>query len=89
MEQFTETVLSAVASVKHIPRDQIFSESSLQDLGFDSLDKVTLVFELEKQFQLSIPDEEISTIRSVRDIIDGISKLVANASRDSAPEKKP
>ena len=87
MEQLTERVLSALASTKHIPKERISLESSLQDLGFDSLDKVTLLFELEQHLQLSIPDEEFRSVRSVRDIVEGISRLVANASIDSAKEK--
>lgn len=90
IEPFTERVLAALASTKHIPREQISLESSLPDLGFDSLDKVTLLFELEKQFQLSIPDEEVRSIHSVRDIVEAISRLVASASSDfAAPEGKP
>ena len=87
MEQLTERVISALASTKHIPRERISLESSLDDLGFDSLDKVTLLFELEQHLQLSIPDEEFRSVRSVRDIVEGISRLVANASLDSAKPK--
>ena len=83
-DPFAEKVLSAVASVKHIAREQISLESSLQDLGFDSLDATVLMFELEKQFQVSISDDEVRSLRSVRDIVDGIGRLVANASLDPA-----
>ncbi|MBI4460106.1 MAG: acyl carrier protein [Acidobacteria bacterium] len=89
MEQLADKVMSALASVKHIPRERISLESSLEDLGFDSLDKVTLLFELEKQLELSIPDEEARSLRRVRDIVEGISRLVASASPGSAtPEDK-
>ena len=83
-EQIKDKVISAVASVKHAPRARISLESSLQDLGFDSLDKVTLLFELEKQLQLSIPDEELRSIQSVGDVIEGISRLMAKTAPDSS-----
>lgn len=87
MDPLAERVLSALASVKHISRDRISLESSLQDLGLDSLDKVTLLFELEKQFQISIPDDEVRSIRSARDVVEGVARLVANARMESvAPE---
>ena len=90
MEQLADKVISILASVKHIPRERISLEGSLEDLGFDSLDKVTLLFELEKQFQLSIPDEEARSMRSVSNIVEGIASLVASASPGSAtPEDKP
>lgn len=78
-DPFTERVLSAVASVKRIPRERISLESSLEELGFDSLDKIVMLFELEKQFQISISDDEARSVRSVRDIVEGAAKLVANA----------
>ena len=81
-DPFAETVLSAVASVKHLAREKVSLESSLQELGFDSLDTTVLLFELEKQFQISISDEEVRTVRTVRDVVEGISRLVANAAPD-------
>ena len=83
-DPFTEKVLSAVASVKHIPREQIALDSSLQELGFDSLDTTVLLFELEKQFHISIPDEAVRSVRTVGDAVDGVARLIASTSRDSA-----
>ena len=39
------------------------------DLGADSLDTVELIMELEKEFDLSIPDEEAEKIVTVGDAI--------------------
>jgi acyl carrier protein len=75
----TEKVISTLASVKHIPRENISLESSLPELGFDSLDTITLLFELESQFKVSISDEAAKSIRCVRDIVDGINQLSASA----------
>ena len=79
---FTEKVLSAVASVKHLPREQIAADSALQELGFDSLDTTVLLFELEKQFQISIPDEAVRSVRTVGDVVTGVARIIAGASRD-------
>jgi acyl carrier protein len=79
-----------VASVKHIPQEQIALDGSLQELGFDSLDTTVLLFELEKQFHISIPDEGVRSVRTVRDVLDGVARLIASTSRDSvASESKP
>ncbi len=75
----TEKIVSTLASVKHIPADKIALDSSLQDLGVDSLDTFTLLFELENQFQISIPDDEAKAIRSVNDIVEGVKKLLSAA----------
>jgi acyl carrier protein len=87
MEQLTDKVLSALASTKHIPIETISLESSLQDLELDSLDKVTLLFELEQQLNLSIPDEEFRSVKTVSDIVQAISRLVANATPGPAKTK--
>jgi acyl carrier protein len=80
MEQLAEKVLSALGSIKHIPRETISLETSLQDLELDSLDKITLLFELELHLDLSIPDEEFRSVRTVSDVVEAISKLMAKSS---------
>lgn len=72
-----EKVISTLASVKKIPADTITLETNLQDLGIDSLDVFTLLFELENAFKISIPDDDVRSIRSVNDIVEGIKKIQA------------
>jgi len=84
-DAIAEKVISTLASVKRIPAENITLESSLQDLGIDSLDTFTLLFELESKFNISIPDDEARNIRTVNDIVDGIRKLL-NASGGSSIE---
>ena len=43
--------------------------SFVDDLGADSLDTVELVMELEKEFDIEIPDEDASNMRTVGDAI--------------------
>ncbi len=83
-----EKVISTLASVKRIPADTITLETNLQDLGIDSLDVFTLLFELENAFKVSIPDDDVRSLRTVNDVVDGIKKILAaappNASLGSA-----
>jgi acyl carrier protein len=72
-----EKVITTLASVKRIPADKITLETNLQDLGIDSLDVFTLLFELENVFKISIPDDDVRSIRTVNDIVDGIKKILA------------
>jgi len=78
-----EKVIATLASVKRIPEDQIKLDSSLQELGVDSLDTFTLLFELESKFNISIPDDEARNIRTVNDIVAGVRRLV-EASKDGS-----
>ena len=38
---------------------------------------MNLVFAVESEFDISIPDDDVASIHSVRDMVDGIAKLVA------------
>ncbi|MBE98267.1 MAG: acyl carrier protein [Flammeovirgaceae bacterium] len=45
------------------------SASFTNDLGADSLDTVELIMEFEKEFNVSIPDEEAEKIQTVGDAV--------------------
>ncbi len=45
-----------------------------KDLGADSLDTVELIMEFEKEFGISIPDEDAEKITTVGDAIEYIEK---------------
>jgi len=72
-----EKVIALLAAVKRVPRESISLDSSLADLNIDSLDTITLLFELEKEFQLSISDDQVRAMRNVRQIVEGIQSLLA------------
>ena len=44
------------------------------DLNADSLDTVELIMEVEKEFGISVPDEDLKKIYTVKDIIDYVQK---------------
>ena len=77
-----DKVISTLASVKRIPADKIALDTNLQDLGIDSLDVFTLLFELENAFKISIPDDDVRSIKTVNDVVIGIKKLLAAAPPD-------
>ena len=79
-----EKVITTLASVKRIPADTIKLDTNLQDLGIDSLDVFTLLFELENAFKISIPDDDVRSLRTVNDIVAGIKKIIAAAPPDTS-----
>ena len=80
LDELAEKVLSAIATSKRIPRERVSLDSTLEDLGMDSLDQLNLLFALESDFNISIPDEQTKSIRTVREMVEGVRKLVAGAS---------
>jgi acyl carrier protein len=70
--------------VKRIPAEGITIDSNLQEMGIDSLDVFTLLFELENTFKISIPDDDVRSIKTVNDIVVGIKKIIATAPPSAA-----
>jgi acyl carrier protein len=84
-DPLVQTVISALAEVKHVPPERITLETSLADLGMDSLDTVTLLFELETRLEISLPDASAKSVRTVQDVVDGIRQLVESPAARAAP----
>ena len=82
----TRRVLQIIADNQKKDISLVTTESSFEELGIDSMDAVNIVFEIENQFSVNVPDEEMKNIRSVRDIVNGVQKLVA-AKPPDGPEK--
>ena len=72
-----QRVRSVIAGVKRVPQEQVSVDSSFQDLGIDSMDGVEILFALENEFDINIPDEAAKSIRNVRDMAEGVAKLLA------------
>jgi acyl carrier protein len=83
-DEVAEKVIATLASVKRIPAEKIALGTKLEDLGIDSLDVFTMLFELENAFKISIPDDEVRSIRTVNDVVEGIKKILAAAPPDTS-----
>ncbi len=60
-----------------VDEESIADESSFtNDLGADSLDTVELIMEFEKEFDLTIPDEDAEQIATVGDAVSYLSKRI-------------
>jgi acyl carrier protein len=70
-----ERVRGLVAKYLNIPADTIGEDSRLTDLGLDSLGALELVFEIEEEFKVSVPDERIRDFTTVRAVCEGIETL--------------
>jgi acyl carrier protein len=77
-----ERVIAVIAKTQHIPADSVTIDSTFEQLKIDSLDGINIVFAIEEEFQIEIPDEAARLIRGVQDVIDGVDKLLA--AKDSA-----
>jgi acyl carrier protein len=44
-------------------------DTTFDELGIDSLDRINILFELENEFDIGIPDERARSINSVNGIV--------------------
>ncbi len=75
-DSLAERVMEIIAETQHIPRERISVDSSFEDLGMDSLGSLSLVYELEEEFNISIPNEEVMLMRTVRQAIESLKNLL-------------
>ena len=66
MSNIAERVKKIIVDKLGVEESQVTPEASFtNDLGADSLDTVELIMEFEKEFNISIPDEQAETITTV------------------------
>jgi acyl carrier protein len=77
MNDVASRCIEIIAKSKGISADTITLASTFEELNIDSLDKINISFEVEEAFNIDIPDEALGTIRTVGDMVDGVTKLQA------------
>jgi acyl carrier protein len=83
-DKITEKVLDLIAAVKRVPREKVSTESTFAELGMDSLDAINLIFEIESEFDISVPDDQAKSITSVSQLVESLQKLLAEPSAGAA-----
>ncbi|MCA9519862.1 MAG: acyl carrier protein [Myxococcales bacterium] len=77
-EQIHEQVVALICQQLEVEPQQVTTTADIiKDLGADSLDVVQLVLEMETQFDVEIPLEDVEKLRSVQDVFDYVDKLIA------------
>jgi len=70
-------VMEVIAKTQRIPLESITLDSTFEQLKIDSLDGINIVFALENEFGINIPDEGVQSMRSIGETVEGVRKLVA------------
>jgi acyl carrier protein len=72
----TDRVIKVIADTQKMSLDLIGREATFEDLKFDSLDGINILFALENEFDINIPDEAARQIKSIPEMVEGIEKLL-------------
>jgi len=76
-DEIIERVRQVIATSKRIPVERVTIDSAFEELGIDSMDAVEILFALENEFDINIPDEEVKNVRNVRQMVAGVERLLA------------
>jgi len=76
-DDLIQRVLKVIAASKRLPLETVTIDSEFLDLGIDSMDAVEILFALENEFDINIPDEDVRTVRNVRQMCEAVDRLVA------------
>ena len=75
-EELTTRVAAIVAKKQRVAVETISAQSTFAELNIDSLDGLQLVFALEEEFHVDIPDDAAKEFRSVGEVVNGLEKLL-------------
>ncbi|MCS6928905.1 MAG: acyl carrier protein [Saprospiraceae bacterium] len=79
MASIAERVKKIIVDKLGVDESEVTPEASfIQDLGADSLDTVELIMEFEREFDVSIPDEQAEKIQTVGQAIEYLEKQLAS-----------
>jgi acyl carrier protein len=71
-----EKVVGIIAAGAKRAPGPVTTESTFDELGLDSLDALNILYELEKEFNVHFPNEEVLGIRSVSQVIERLQRFL-------------
>lgn len=74
-----EKIYEIVARKLKTDASLIAEDANLKkELGADSIDTVEIIFEIEEEYAISVPDEFAETINTINDAVGVVEELVKN-----------
>lgn len=74
--EIEEKLVAIVRKEKNVPDDKLSPETLLADAGIDSLDALSILFAIEEELHISIPDDRARSMKTFGDIADTIESLL-------------
>lgn len=72
-----EKIQAMLAEALNLPLEKVTPDAKIvDDLGADSLDVVELLSQLEDEYGIIIPDDEVETLITVADVAKELDKLI-------------
>lgn len=74
------TVFEVIARQTKRQSEDVSLDMRLDELGIDSLEAITILYELEERYEIEIPNEIFESIKTVGDIVDQLNRILADSS---------
>jgi acyl carrier protein len=74
--QIEDSVIDVLKNVSRRPIEPTSSSDLVTDLGFDSLQVLEVVSELEDRFDISIPLNDVPITRTVAQVVSQVTALI-------------
>jgi acyl carrier protein len=71
-------VIEIIARKRKLDPATVTLDSTFEQLGIDSLDAADLLFTFEDTFSIVVPDQAAQSMRTIRDVVDGLRQLLAD-----------
>ncbi len=71
-----EKVIEIITREQHLAPGVVKPESTFAELGIDSLDGVNILFAVEQEFKIDIPDSIAQNMRSVGQVVDALTRVL-------------
>jgi len=79
-QDIAEGLREIMAARLGLPAEQLVPEARLvEDLGLDSLDAVELAISVERKFDIEVPEEELTKLKTVADMVALVQSRVKQA----------
>ena len=71
-----QALIEIITRERKCKPEDVTAETGLDTLGIDSLQAITILYELEERFEIEIPNELIEQLETVGDIISAINAIL-------------
>jgi acyl carrier protein len=72
----SQKVMEIIAREQHLDPGVVTIDSTFEQLGIDSLDGVNILFALEEEFKIDIPDAVAQNMKSVQQVVDSLNRVL-------------
>ncbi len=69
-------VIEIIVREQHLDPSKVTMDSTFAELGIDSLDGVNILFALEEEFKIDIPDAVAQNMKSVRQVVESLTRVL-------------